>query len=142
MIDTKLIKAHQWVVDVTEKKPGWWAENSIMAATAFDLVRNVLTWDSGWDAVILLLCLVCCTGLVYAARNEVLLKAAGDSKWIRGFFVGVVAFQVFTLFVNNHIAIDILDVLSATLMLSYYCFAACQGPRPRKRKEKLVLQPA
>jgi hypothetical protein len=140
MIDTKLIAVHQWIVDESQKKPGWWAEHVMLAATCLDIVRRVLTWKSGWDAVTLLITLIVATVLVKAARHEVLLKSIGDSKWIRGFFLGLVALQLFFLFTTDQVGVNLLDVGAAIFMLSYYCFAGCDAPRPRKRKEKLVLK--
>ena len=78
--------------------------------------------------------------LVAAARNEVLLKSIGQTKWIRGFFLALVVLNLFTLFTAvKDIGIEVLELLTATFMLSYYCFAACENPRPKKRKEKLVF---
>ena len=138
MIDTKLIAAHQWVVDETQKKPGWWAEQAIMAATTLEIVRRVVTWESGWDAVLLLLCLVVCAMLVHASRNPILLKSIGTSTWVRPFFLILVVLQLFTLPAGESIAVELIELISSIGMLSYYCFAACDDPRPRKRKEKLV----
>lgn len=141
MIEDKLIAIHQWIIDETQKKPGWWAEQVIMAATLFEIVRKLLTWKSGWDAVMLLICLVTSTFLVMSARNEAELKIF-NLKWARGLFLSILVFQIYMLFTTSQVAINILDVLSATFMLSFYCFAACDAPRPKKRKEKLVLRMA
>jgi hypothetical protein len=139
MIDTKLIAAHQWVIDETQKKPGWWAEQVIMAGTAMEIVRKVVTWDSGWDAVLLFLVLVVAALLVSAARQPILLKSIGTSTWIRPFFLGLTALHLFTLFAEpGKLALNMLELVAALCMLSYYCFAACDDPKPPKRKEKLV----
>lgn len=138
MIDTKLIAAHQWVVDESQKKPGWWAEQAVMGATAMELVHSVLTWDSGWDAIVVLLVLIVAPLLVHAARTPHILKSLGQSTWVRGLFLGLVALDAFTLFATDQIGINVIDLLGTVLMLSYYCFAACDDPKPPKRKEKLV----
>ncbi len=139
MIDTKLIAAHQWVIDETQRKPGWWAEQVIMAGTAMEIVRKVVTWEGGWDAALLLLVLIVCALLVGAARQPPLLKSIGQSMWIRGFFIGLSALHIFTLFTEpGKVALNVLELVSSLCMLSYYSFAACDDPKPPKRKEKLV----
>lgn len=138
MIDTKLIAAHQWIVDETERKPGWWAEQAIMASITLDIVLRVATWSSGWDAVLLLLSLIIGAVLVHAARNEAFLKSLGESRGIRAFFLGLIAFQLFILFTEEKVVYNLMRVVSSIGMVSFYYFAACDAPRPKKRKEKLV----
>lgn len=142
MIENKLIAIHQWIIDATQKKPGWWAEQTIMGATAIDMVKLALTWDGVWSAVSLIMILLCATGGVLVARNESSLKLVGASFIVRRFFIALVVYQVYLLFTSKQVSINILEVLSVLLVLSYYCFAACEAPRPKKRKEKLVLRVA
>lgn len=138
MIDTKLIAAHQWVIDETQKKPTWWAEQVIMGATSLDIVHKVLTWNSGWDAVMLLLILVITAMLVHATKNPVFFKSIGESKRIRMFFLSFVVYHCATLFLEKDLAMNLLQTISTMFMGSYYYFAACEDPKPPKRKEKLV----
>jgi hypothetical protein len=138
MIDTKLIEAYQWIVDESQKKPGWWAEHAIMAAVTIDIVRRVITWKGGWDAVILLLVMVMAVLLVHAARNPPFLRQLGSSTAIRSLFLVIVILRVCILFGSDQISIHLMDLVGSTAMLSYYCFAACDDPRPKKRQEKLV----
>ena len=138
MIDDKLIDAHQWVIDETQKKPGWWAEQAIMAATALDLVRQVLKWEGGWDAVVVLILLVVSALLVHACKNPAFLKTFGEAKYIRCFFMGMIAYRIYMMFTQPETGIYLLECFSSIFMLSFYYFAACNDPKPPKRKEKLV----
>lgn len=138
IIDTKIIDAHQWIVDQTQKKPGVCAEQAIMAATAVDIVHRVITWKSGWDAVMLLIVLIIAAALVHATKNPVFFKSLGESMYIRIFFLGFVAFHVSLLILEDNVAINLLKMFSTIFMGSFYYFAACDEPKPPKRKEKLV----
>jgi hypothetical protein len=52
--------------------------------------------------------------------------------------MALLAFRAVMLFLDERTGIALLDLISTATMLSYYCFAACDDPRPPKRKEKLV----
>ncbi|WP_407305818.1 hypothetical protein [Acinetobacter sp.] len=139
MIDRKLIDAYQWVVDASQKKPGWWAEQVMIGTTVIDIMLRVTGWNSGWDAVLLLMTLMFGTILIALARNEAMLETLGSSTtWIRPFFLGVNAFQL-THLIMAPTSRAALQLVSGLLFMSFYYFAACENPRPKKRKEKLVL---
>lgn len=141
MIDRKLIELHQWIVDSTEKKPRVWAEQMGYGYTVTSIVHEVLKWESGWDAVLLLLALVVGAGMVIVSKNEVALKGMGQSTWIRPFLLAMNFVSIVTLIMGTKYS-SVLGSLSGVLMLSYYYFAVCENPRPKKRKEKLVLKTA
>jgi hypothetical protein len=138
MIDDKIIAVYQHIVDESEKKPGWWSEQSIMAATTLDIVIRVLNWSSGWDAVMLLICMVVAAMLVKVARNEVFLKSISSNFSIRAFFLGLIAFQAFVMFTSDTMLYELMRMITSIFFVSYYYFACCENPRPKKRKEKLV----
>jgi len=138
MLDDKLIAAHQWVVDVSEKKPGWWAEQTAWVYTVATIVARVLVWKGGWDAVMLFVGLIVGSGMVMGSRNEAVLKSLSQTSWIRMFFASFTIFSG-TIWLLDFKSQSFLYFVSSCMMLSYYCFAACQPPRPRKRKEKPVL---
>ena len=141
MIDSKLIAMHQWIVDETEKKPTWWAEQVIWPAFTIDMVVRVLTWKSSWiDMLIMFFLLTFGALLITAARNESMLKQLGQSVAIRMMLLALLAFHIGTLFVAMR-GVSMLYVVSGALTVSYYYFAACEAPRPKKRKQ-LVLQKA
>lgn len=137
-MDKKLISLHQWIVDETERKPGWWGEQVLLPSTIVAIITRVIRWNSGFDAVFLLLTLFVGAFGIMAARNEALFKQFGEAVWVRGVFLGLIAINVFALFVQFS-GLNVLDIISCTLFASFYYFAACENPRPKKRKEKLVL---
>lgn len=139
MIDEKLIAAYQWIVDTSQIKPRWWAEQSIMALTAIDIVRRVVTWKSGWDAVWLFIALTSSAILIMWTRNEVQFKSLGEWKFLRVLMLSFSIFHFVEVWIADDTAMSILLWLSSTGMTSYYYFAACTEPKPRRRKEKLVL---
>lgn len=142
MLDNKIISMYQWIVDTTERKPNYLAEQVMWPSVVVDLVIRALTWKGRFmDGFILLLILSVGALLISAARNEAWFKRLGDGAWIRMLFLGLVMGHVITLAIMPS-GIGFLHIISTTLVGSYYYFAACEAPRPKKRKEKLVLRTA
>ena len=141
MLDSKLLAAHQWIVDTSEKKPGWWAEQVIIPNTVVNIVSRVLRWEpDGWSSAMLVLTILVGALLVVAARNEAMLKTLGTGVWFRVFLVGITLYSI-VLMILKPSGIHGLDIVATALATMYYYFAACENPRPKKRKEKkLVLR--
>lgn len=140
MLDEKIIQLYQWIVDTTEKKPQWLAKQVAMVYLIPEAMARIVGWESGWDAVWLLVTMVVAGSMVYATYDESLFKVFGDSPWARPVLLCVIISQLAT-FAMVSSGRSFLFIIGGIGMLSYYGFAACEGPRPKKRKEKLVLDP-
>lgn len=138
MIDEKLIAAYQWIIDTSQIKSRWWAEQSVMALTAIDIVRRVVTWKSGWDAVWLLIGLMSSAILIMLTRNEAQFKSLGEWTGLRLLMVCFSIYHLIDVLRGDNMAMSILLCLSSMGMTSFYYFAACTDPKPRRKKEKLV----
>lgn len=139
MIDKKLLAAHQWVVDASERKPGWWAENVAYPITGLHVAPILLRLDSGWDGVAVLLLLALGACLISAARSESFLATLGADQSIRVIVLLLIAWDAFRLFVEPS-GDRFARLIAGVIMMSYYYFAACKPPRPKNRKQRLVPQ--
>lgn len=137
MFDAKIVSMYQWIVDTTEKKPGWWAEHVIIGSTMLNIVTRVLKWENNWDMLMLLISLTVGALLVFTARNEAQLKHISSTGWIRPFLLGCSAMGL-SILIMKPTPIHGLDLISTVLFASYYYFGACENPRPKKRKESFV----
>jgi hypothetical protein len=138
MIDQKIIATYQFVVDETERSPGWWAEQTAWAFIAADVVATALTWKGGWDILWVALTLIFGTSMIICSRDPVQLALIGaNGKFQRlGLVALVVIFATLLVFVPS---INIAsDLLSTFLFSSTQYFAACQPPRPRKRRQTVA----
>jgi hypothetical protein len=138
MIDQKVMDAHQWVVDETERKPAWWAEQTAWAYAAIGLVSDALTWDGGWDVLFLALNLVVAAACILVARAPTCLSSVGASAgFSRAILWGLVALRLFGMAFAPDPAIAA-RLLHAMLGLSFLYFAGCKPPRPRAPRRQVA----
>ena len=138
MFDQKIIDLYQWIVDTTQKKPGWLGEQVMTFATVINIVSRLLKWDSNWDALFLLMDLTCAVFLISASRSEASFKMFSGAFFIRGFMLGAFTMEIFSLIIKPS-PLHALDVAGTIFFGSYYYFSACQNPRPKKRKQKVSV---
>lgn len=139
-LDEKIIQAYQWIVDTTEKKPMQLAEPATLIYFFGECMARILNWESGADTMFIGLAIILTSGMLYATRVESYFKMLGDSLWIRPMFFGLVIANAAVVLVHPT-GRGFLFLISGLGMFSFYGFAGCEGPRPKKRKEKLVLNP-
>lgn len=142
MVDEKVIEAHQWVVDESERKPAWWVEQTAWAFIAADLVGIALLWHSGWDVFLVAISLVVGTAMILGSRNPALLSAsAARAKPFRLFFIAMAAYKLACLVVGPNIGLAA-HLLANLLLMSCQYFCACKPPRPRKPRTRTDAQPS
>lgn len=141
IIDDKLIGAHQWIVDTTEKKPTWCAEQSAYLNALVTIASSVITWEDGWDLALLCLMMIIAALLVFSTKNEAVFKRFSEAHWVRGLFIAFTVINTFSL-VQAPSGLGFLHLIGTVTMGMYYYFACCEAPRPKKRKEKVVLKAA
>jgi hypothetical protein len=138
MIDEKLVSAHQWIVDLFQRQPAWWVEQTAWAFIAADIVAAALSWDSNWDIIIVLMTLGIGTSMIIASRNPALLaSAATQAKPYRMMFLALLGYQLFIL-ITTPVIDRLAHLLGTFLLTSCHYFAACQPPRPRKRRQVIA----
>jgi hypothetical protein len=138
MIDKHLIAAHQWIVDVSERKPSWWVEQTAWAFIAADIVAAALSWDSYWNILVVVLTLGVGALMIMMSRNPALLSSSATKAFpSRMVFLLLLGYQIFN-FVSKPDAVRAAHFLGTFLLTSCHYFAACQPPRPRKRSQAVA----
>lgn len=142
MIDEKLISAHQWVVDTSEKKPEWWAENLAWAYVAFGVIGYFLlksTDSNPFSAYIFWTGLLLIAGamMVVFARTPALFAMMGTKKIMRVLFGADLVFRI-VMFFSHPEHWRAAYMINSALLVSYCYFSACQAPRPRHRRRAVV----
>ena len=134
-IDKKIISAHQWIVDETERQPAWWVEQTAWAFIAADIVAAALTWNSSWNILLAAMTLGVGALMIFASRNPAALAAGAEKSmpW-RMLFLALAAHNAFALFMQADVG-RAAHLLGTLLLTSCHYFAACQPPRPRKRRQ-------
>lgn len=134
MIDQKVLAGFQWLVDESERQPSWWAEHAAWAGMAFGLVAYILA--SGNDVKLYWIGALFIVGAlnIYACRVPSLLSAVGSGWYARVLLGALLAIRIFSFVVapENWRAAYIAN---DALLLALLYFAACQPPRPRKRRQ-------
>lgn len=140
MIDQKMIAAHQWIVDESERQPGWWVEQTAWAYIATDITATALKLDSVWDIVAVACTLALGRLMILLSRSPALMASIGASDLSLGVRFTLFALDVYyivRLFMEPNIE-RAAFVLSSVLLLSCNYFVACKPPRPRKRRQTVA----
>lgn len=142
-IDNFILKMYQSLIDMSQKHPNWWIEQSGYATMIFGAI-NVFLRPSpdGWVYFGMLLDMLCGAVFLIVARNSQLILQAGKEHFMRslifmltiGILIGY-AYRVYDNFQLYLIPCTIRDVI----YMSFWYFAACKPPAPPKKKEKLAL---
>jgi hypothetical protein len=139
MIDKKIIDAHQFLIDVSERKPTWWAENIAWAYVAFGFIGLVLVRsirpqlfliDLFWTGIIL----IAGGAMVCISRVPAFFSMVGARNFIRAIFWVDLAMRIISLFSSAE-NWKVAYMINSALLLSYLYFCACKPPRPRKRRQ-------
>lgn len=139
MIDRRFVTFYQWVVDISERRPAWWIEQTACAYVAADIIAAVLTKTDASEMISIALTLFVGAVMIMASRIPPLLAVfATIGVPFRLFFLATTAFNTVILCLRPS-AGNAADMLGSAMLMSYYYFAACRPPRPRKRRQ-LVAQ--
>lgn len=141
MINSSVQKAHQWIVDESQKKPGWWAGQVAFAYAVLGIIGTLLSWGGGTDIFLMAMFFFVAPMLIWAANQEIGLKMLASSRNSKTVLVVCSLYQL-GVFVSKSSPDRFLMFVSTSLLVSYFYFAACDNPKPKKRKEKMVLQAA
>lgn len=138
MIDQKIIDAHQWIVDESERKPAWWVEQTAWAYIAADLTAVALAWDSGWDILVAAIGLALGAVLILTSRSDALMASAA-AQWVslRVMLVALTVYYTVRLVIAPEVG-RAAHLLALVVLTSCHYFAACQPPRPRKRRQSVA----
>lgn len=135
MIDRKIIAMHQWIVDESERKPAWWVEQLAWAFIAAQIAASAFTWKGGWDVLWLAISLIFGTVTIIIARSPALLSTSKmNSPSSRQLMLAISIYLIVGLLVNPD-AGRFAHLLGMLLMTSWHYFAACEPPRPKKRRQ-------
>jgi hypothetical protein len=137
MIDQKAIDAHQWIVDVTNRQPAWWAENLAWAYVAFGIIGVALRPQAGGDLLWTGILIIAGVAMVFLAKHPPILSFIGAKALPRLFFWVDVVMRI-VLFIGSAANWNLAYIANSCIALSFLCFAACKPPQPRKRRESVA----
>jgi hypothetical protein len=134
MIDQKVMAAHQWVIDKSQRTPAWWDEHLAWAFGIFNAIAYILANSGNIQPFWLGIIVFASAGMFWISREPFLLSFVGSKDLIRWFFW--VDFLTRTI----QCAKDPTNwraayLLSAIVILLFLYFAACKPPHPRKHRE-------
>lgn len=138
-IDAWLIAGpFQTVVDISQRKPEWWAQQSLIATLVLECIRQVVfIKPSDWIAYALLfLGALCLAGMWLFTLSPALLAYAGSDRRLRAMLVVLSLFRIPVLFTAPERAV--IGLVCDACYLSFFYFAACKPPRPRVPRSKLA----
>lgn len=139
MIDQKITAAHQWIVNVSERQPKWWAEHAAWVHVAIGLATSAATLDGGLSVVLAALNLAGATMWIWMARVPFLLAGVGSSGMLRLIVWTVVVIRMAILTQTTEL-LRVAQMVEDLAGLSFLYFAACRPPPPRNRRRQAVVQ--
>lgn len=139
-IDTRVLAAHQWLVDFTGKDPRWLIEQCAYALLVSGLLRAMLADGvPGWWRFMAAVSTMMLAFWIYldVKRPLFLAATARSVGWRRVFLVMTAAFAPFVYL--SEPALSALRVANDLAFLGSFYFAACRPPAPRPPKRRLTL---
>lgn len=134
-----LYKLYQRFVDKVQKKPHWLAEQCGWGQTVCAILRPFLvaTPITGMEWFTLGMGLLCGAVLILVARVPAILAGSTGPGW-RLLWVWMLSVSIMGLFLRTSAERPELAVriVSDIFITSFYYFAACRPPKPRKKTEK------
>ena len=129
---------YQAIVDLSQRKPAWWAQQSLIATLVMEGIRQVVfIKPAGWFAyTMLFLVVLCLAGMWVFTLSPALLAQAGSDRRLPAFLVVLSLFRIPVLFTAPERAV--IGLVCDVCYLSFFYFAACKPPRPRLPRSKLA----
>ncbi len=144
-LDRLILKAHQSLVDLTQKEPIWWGEQvSIIMMICAALLLGCLHHSIlGIFAYTLQLGFTVYAFIKCAGKDREWFAFFGDVNFIR---IGLLFLTMYNLlsipldvWVDKFTLEDVPDDVLGACLTSFYYFSMCRPPAPPKRREKLVF---
>lgn len=139
-IDDWLIEGpYQSVVDLSQRKPEWWARQSLIANLMMAFIRvAVFSVELAWrDYLILTICAACSAGIWITTLSPAWFAGMGQARFFRLFLVGMAVTRLVALIGGDPVR-SMAGLLNDLALMSVYYFAACKPPRPRAPRFKLA----
>lgn len=139
--DSRLIGAHQGIVDAVQRSPAWLGQQCAIALCVVTVVRVTLFETVGWSAT---LQLVCCFEFWLMARSPSWYGVGVGSAWyVRAWFLAWLVVCVLGIALLLAWGAEVPPVawtalLVDLLLTSFAYFACCKPPRPRVPKGRFV----
>lgn len=140
-LDAWLLRLHQWIVDISQRKPQWWGQQCAIAMGMLCALRFVLDEHPNLIKTV-------GTGALLLISGGFWLQALSSAwfagfrnvgVWGRIFIIGLAAGCVLGVLSNELSSAGLAAVGSSVATLSFYYFAACEPPAPPRRRESRVL---
>lgn len=141
MIDQKVLAGFQWLVDESERQPAWWAEHTAWAGTAFGIVAYILAWNGEIELFWLGILFMAGGLMVYLCRVPLFFSMFGSRGYVRAIFWVSLATRV-AAFIAGPANWRAAYIANDALLLAFAYFAACQPPRPRRRRQAVAQRGA
>lgn len=142
--DEAVVRAHQSVVDWSQRSKGWWIEQCALAFVATGIVRWAFSDIEERSLLELLSIAVFGVFLMMVSRYRPLANASEYLKHQRDFFIWVTALfwvmRCISIWFGNLSVADVaLPIVQDVALLSAMYFAACKPPAPPKGRREMKL---
>lgn len=134
-IDSRLIAAHQWLVDLTQRAPAWLARQCCLLGFVAVAIRYAIMGHALWAAAVTMIAFA---GIAAITLSPGWFHSMGRDLWLRSIFLAVLAIDVALLLLalllpvpHETVARFTLGCLPDLCLVAFHYFAACQPPRPR-----------
>ncbi len=141
-MDDKIIKAHQWIIDASQRDRKFWIEVSAGVMFVGSATHAALAADAMYY---LIGAMNCGIGLSYLvlSKNEGFLDAIGSMKMLRVAWMLLVAWDTILMllycwYIGSVPARMMCGYMTDVGLFSIHYFCACKPPEP-KRKTKTVF---
>lgn len=136
MIDKPVLDFHQWIVDLTQKKPRWCAQQAFYLMALFTCFK--IFWERPSIAYIFVCSFVLTLlWVLLRFRTDDRLSSIGSMRMLLWVFPVLDLIRMF----NGHTdAGNAAQLASDVMFVAVYYFCSCKPPKPRLPKTKLVPQ--
>lgn len=133
--DARLIAAHQWVVDLTQRQPAWLARQCCLLGLITVAVRYAIMGHALWAAAVTVLAF---TALAVLTLSPGRFHGGCSGFWLRLLFLLTLCIDTGLLLLALLLPVPAETVVRFTLgclpdlcLIAFHYLAACKPPRPR-----------
>ena len=140
-IDKWLIEVlYQGIVDLSQRKPAWWARQCVIGSLVLEALRAVLfqpyaTSETYWFWTALFV--MCLFVLWLITASPAIFAVMGAQAWVRAPLVAILLIRAVVM-VFAPTPSGAFNMMMDVVFGSVYFFAACHPPRPRIPRSKLA----